>query len=96
MPEVTPGNETSEFSLTKFQLWAGTALVVVGALVDLVPALQELHPGAPWLGSTLVALGVIKNVLSLFAYTKSRTLVKAAASQSEALKAAVPTSAPAP
>jgi hypothetical protein len=79
MPDnVTPGAQTSEYSLTKLQVALGTAAIVIGALVDLVPELQKLHPSVPWLGTSLIVLGVLKNVLSVLGYQKSRAQVKAA------------------
>jgi hypothetical protein len=69
------GTSTSEFKLAAVAMVLGTILEGAGAVLH---ALQDAGVQAPWIPAVLAALGVILQVASLFGYTKSRTILKAA------------------
>jgi len=102
MADIKPGEQTTEYKLTKVSLWISTAMIVLGQLSEMIPALQALHPGTPWLGTALTVCGTLLALGKLLGYDRSRAAVKTTAIQAEAHKAgvealkAVPPAAPPP
>lgn len=76
MPEVKPGNETTEFTIAKFG--AVTGLILDAVAVSLA-TLQEHGIDKPWLAVTLAVCGTLLKILSALGYYKSRTELKKAA-----------------
>ncbi len=74
---VTPGNQTSEFWLTKMVMGIGSAVTVVGAILG---ALQEMEvlKGQQWLSGAMVLIGILAVVVKALGYTAGRSTVKAA------------------
>ena len=87
MPDttVTPGKETSEHAAMKESSFIGKVLVVLGLLVtvggSIAPLLGKESDLAIVVGAVLIIAGAFEDMLIKLGYTKSRTLVKASASQ---------------
>lgn len=91
---VTPGNQTSEFSLTKFAMIAGNVLAALGVILA---SLQVFFPSDSkagiYVSLAIVFIGKATSLLSLFGYNSGRVDVKVAAAQADGAKAAAPVQA---
>lgn len=74
---VTPGRETSEFSLTKWIAIGAAALDIVALILETLHG-AGLLPDRPWAATALAAVGTIMAVVKATGYTRSRTLQKLA------------------
>lgn len=77
-PTVTnpaaPGNQTSEFKLTRIALVLGAALE---GFAGILHTLKDAGVEAPWFATALLVVGAAVQIASLFGYQRSRTVVKA-------------------
>lgn len=86
---VTPGNQTSEFSLTKFAMIAGNVLAALGVILTSVQVFFPSDSKAGiYVGLAIVFIGKATSLLSLFGYNSGRADVKVAAAQADGAKAA--------
>lgn len=90
MEPAKSGVETSEFKVMSVMVLLGVALDVAGIILG---AARDAGLANPWLPVALVIVGMATKVLAAQGYTRSRTIVKAAALQSDlagVLKEAAP------
>lgn len=91
---ITPGSETSEFVTTKLVIYLGIFSVILGALTDVLAALQILAPAWVWVGVALMIAGKATALLKALGYDATRTSIKnagqAAAAKVAAAQAIVP------
>lgn len=84
-PLVTPGKDTSEFSLAKFLAWLGTAVTVLGAAAETVSqvqgALKAVPATATGPGLWIAIIGALVAVIPSLYYKWTRLQLKTAAIQ---------------
>lgn len=78
---TTTGTSTSEFKLTLVAIAIGGLLETAAGVMH---SLQDAGQGASWFPMCFAVLGALTQILGLFGYTKSRTLVKAAVAAQDA------------
>lgn len=76
MNPLAPGEQTSEFWLTKVLTVAGGVVTAIGASLA---SLQQAFPDSKWIGAALMVVGTLTSVLTALGYIRGRSLVKAAA-----------------
>jgi hypothetical protein len=75
----TPGNQTSEFNVTKLTTILTMVATIVGILTDFLQSISVAMPGSKWIGPLLTILGLAGTVLTTLGYQYTRAQVKAAA-----------------
>lgn len=82
-PVVTPGKDTSEFSLTKFLAWAGTAVTLLSAaseaISQIVRALKGVPAGASGMALYIAIIGALVAVIPSIYYKFTRLSLKTTA-----------------
>lgn len=77
---MTPGNQTSEFQLTKLSIKIGATLTILGAVLPSIQAaveqLQAIGINAPWTGVVITICGALMAMIGHLGYTVSRTKLK--------------------
>lgn len=71
--EQKPGNETSEFSLTKLVILAGLSLDIIAIALE---GIGSLGVNFGWIPPVMVVVGTLSMLVAKLGYTRSRTLVK--------------------
>lgn len=79
--ELKPGNETSEFSLTKLIVFGGLAIDVISVVLE---SLKNVGLNFGWLPAVLAVCGSAMALLKGLGYTRSRTMAKLVALQPQA------------
>lgn len=74
---MEPGNESSEFGLTKLIVYAGFVVTLAGAVLEVLQA-QGVLEGAAWAPAVLMVVGMATSLLKALGYTKGRNTLKAA------------------
>lgn len=74
-PQVTPGNQTSEYKLAKVANVACYVLIAVGGALEAIPDANR----PAWVGVALVVVGAATKFFTNMGYFKSRSQVKTAA-----------------
>lgn len=87
MADVTPGSSTSEFKFAAVVAIVGAILAGVSVSLG---QLQQILPDQQWIAVAGVVVGGLMTLISSLGYAKSRTVVKVADSQAQALKAPAP------
>jgi hypothetical protein len=77
-PVLTPGNETSEFKLTKVAMICSIVVAVLGGVTETLQQVSSFLPGATWVGPALTVVGILSALAAQIAYTVTRGVVKAA------------------
>src|SRR5262245_29177185 len=72
---MTPGSETSEFTNTKFIMWAGLGLTVIGAILE---GLTNAGLNFGFVPVVLAVIGPLMGLVKALGYTASRRDLKAA------------------
>lgn len=89
-PAVTdpekPGRKTSEGQYTLGVIISGILAILAGVAVA-IAQLQDVLPGAPWLGVALAAIGSIQAIAAQLGFTKNRTDLKIAMLEARAAEA---------
>lgn len=84
-PVVSPGKDTSEFSLTKFLAWLGTAVTVLGAAAETISqaqgALKAVPATATGAGLWIAIIGALVAVIPSLYYKWTRLKLKTEAIQ---------------
>lgn len=78
---AAPGGSTSEFKLALVGMILGALMDAAGGILH---TLQDTGMTSPWFAIAIAVLGTITQVMALFGYTKSRTIIKAAIAASDA------------
>lgn len=92
MADVTPGSGTSEF---KFAAAVAVLGAILAGLSVSLGQLQQILPEQQWISVAGVIVGGLMTLISSLGFSKSRTVVKVAASQAAALKTPEAPAAPA-
>jgi hypothetical protein len=79
MPDVTPGPQTSEYKLARLNAYVGLALVILGAVGEVLAEVVQVFPGLHWAAVALIAIGAIQKAAGSIGYSVSRAAVKSAA-----------------
>jgi nicotinamide riboside transporter PnuC len=73
---LTPGNETSEYSMAANAQGVATVVTVIGALTPIVQPLVDAGGDSRWAiiaGSVLAVLGILSKCLMSLGYAKARS-----------------------
>lgn len=88
-PPVIPGNQTSEFNLTKLVAYVGLALTTIGTILatvqSILPAGNKL---SVYVGVALAVVGALMKVAVVMGYQDARADTKVAAAQAAGATAA--------
>jgi hypothetical protein len=74
--ELKPGEETSEYKMTKWVNIAAIVLAVAGAALE---AVAQAGYGVHWVGIALTIVGVLTKLINTSGYRTSREMLKARA-----------------
>lgn len=74
---MEPGKNTSEFGLTKLIVYAGFAVTLAGAVLQVLQDKGVLE-GVAWVPTVVMAVGMLSAVLKGLGYTVGRNTLKAA------------------